>query len=354
MTTSSQPNSRIDWIDAAKGACIVLVVFYHAVYFMMDASPFQDTLAHTLWFKLMVALKPLRMPLFFLISGLLAHSAIVSRPWRITLKPRLAMMLWLYVLWVILRTVSAFLLVQFANPEYVPNAGTLPLTLDEQIETVLFGTNGVWYLYALAAYFVVFKALNRWAALVVPVTFLLSIFSIVLIDNWGIRGIVENAFFFAAGCFYKQRFFEAFSTFKPKRFMLTTTMTLIILPIEILNDWFYAPGGRTLLAVFMVLAGMDACCWASTRFSLKTLKTLGQKTLPIYVMHKITILITCQFVFALGAYQLNAEVVAALAPPVAVVLNIAACLMLYRLLNIGAGKLLFDVPTLTLRRARPV
>ncbi|MCM2130854.1 acyltransferase family protein [Larsenimonas rhizosphaerae] len=341
---SVDAKGRMDWIDAAKGVCIVLVVLYHAVYFMMDASTFNQTLAHKVWYNLVIALKPLRMPLFFLISGLLAHSAIVKRSWGDSIRPRLYLMLWLYVLWYLARTVTAWLLAHYANTAAVPNAGELPAGPGELLSTILNGTNGVWYLYALAIYFVAFKLMRRYGHAAVLVSLMLSIFSISFIHNWGIKGIAENAFFFAVGCFYREQLLLAFREFSLKRFLCFSTLTCLLLPTAAYYDWLYVPGGRTLLAIFMVLAGLDFFCLVSRYLSLKTTCYMGRNTLPIYVMHKMTILLTCQLVLPFAELGLYSELSAAVLPIIATAVNIAVCLGVYRLLNQGAGKGLFSLP----------
>src|SRR5260370_16522123 len=63
--TSAGHAMRIDWVDYAKGICIVMVVMMHSVL-GVEAAAGQTGFMH-----LLVAFaKPFRMPDFFLISGL--------------------------------------------------------------------------------------------------------------------------------------------------------------------------------------------------------------------------------------------------------------------------------------------
>ena len=63
--------ARVGWPDVAKGVCIILVVLWHVVtkhaIAVAGAGPVTDA-----WATLNAQLLPLRMPLFFLISGMFA------------------------------------------------------------------------------------------------------------------------------------------------------------------------------------------------------------------------------------------------------------------------------------------
>jgi uncharacterized membrane protein YcfT len=66
---------RVDWVDYAKGICIVMVVMMHSVL-GVEAAAGQTGFMH-----LLVAFaKPFRMPDFFLISGLFL-SVVIDRDW---------------------------------------------------------------------------------------------------------------------------------------------------------------------------------------------------------------------------------------------------------------------------------
>jgi uncharacterized membrane protein YcfT len=90
--TSAKP--RLEWMDVAKGACIVLVVLHHS------AEWYDETLLKhesAFWSYFSIGLRPLRMPLFFMISGMLAASAI-HKPLR-QLWSKTGGLYGLYCLW---------------------------------------------------------------------------------------------------------------------------------------------------------------------------------------------------------------------------------------------------------------
>ena len=68
--------SRVDWVDYAKGFCIVMVVMMHSTLGVEQAA------GHEGWMHAVVAFaRPFRMPDFFLISGLFL-ARVIDRDWR--------------------------------------------------------------------------------------------------------------------------------------------------------------------------------------------------------------------------------------------------------------------------------
>lgn len=138
--------SRLDWVDVAKGLCIVLVVMMHATLGVEKATGTETSL-HTFieWAR------PFRMPDFFLISGLFL-AARVDRPWRSYLDTKVVHFVYFYVLW---------LTIQFGlkAPGMVAENGVTATLIDYLTAYVApFGT--LWFIYLLAVYFVVAKALQ--------------------------------------------------------------------------------------------------------------------------------------------------------------------------------------------------
>jgi hypothetical protein len=95
---------REAWADVAKGACIVLVVLWHVItkhYLLVDwrlPVPIPGV-----WGTLGELFLPLRMPLFFTVSGVFAAPA-VARPWRAVALSRVAGPYYLYGLWLMVHT----------------------------------------------------------------------------------------------------------------------------------------------------------------------------------------------------------------------------------------------------------
>jgi len=138
---------RIDWVDYAKGICIVMVVMMHSVLGVEAAA------GHNGFMHLVVMFaKPFRMPDFFLISGLFL-SIVIDRDWRTYLDRKVVHFAYFYVLWVTIQF-------GFKAPSFAAETSwhhVAYLYLESFIEP--FGT--LWFIYLLPIFFVVTKLSRR-------------------------------------------------------------------------------------------------------------------------------------------------------------------------------------------------
>jgi uncharacterized membrane protein YcfT len=146
-SAGSSATARIDWVDYAKGICIVMVVMMHSVL-GVEAASGQTGFMH----GLVAFAKPFRMPDFFLISGLFL-SVVIDRDWRTYLDRKVVHFAYFYVLWVTIQ--FGFKAPAFAAESGWAHAGFL--YLESFIEP--FGT--LWFIYLLPIFFVVTKLTRR-------------------------------------------------------------------------------------------------------------------------------------------------------------------------------------------------
>jgi uncharacterized membrane protein YcfT len=144
---------RVNWVDYAKGICIVLVVAMHSTLGVEKAAGEISSLHGFIdWAK------PFRMPDFFMISGLFLASRI-SKPWRIYLDTKFVHFAYFYVLWMSIQ----FLTKGF---DIYRSSGATGVLHDYALGFVQpFGT--LWFIYMLAVFFVVTKALLKVSPLLV-------------------------------------------------------------------------------------------------------------------------------------------------------------------------------------------
>jgi uncharacterized membrane protein YcfT len=158
MTSNSTPalaarSTRIDWVDYAKGICIVMVVMMHSVL-GVEAAAGQTGFMHAL----VAFAKPFRMPDFFLISGLFL-SVVIDRDWRTFLDRKVVHFAYFYLLWVTIQF-------GFKAPAFAAESGWAHvgwMYLESFIEP--FGT--LWFIYLLPVFFVVTKATRGIPALAI-------------------------------------------------------------------------------------------------------------------------------------------------------------------------------------------
>ncbi len=82
------PTGRHRRADAARGGCVLLVVLHHLTTKQYGlVVPEGLAWAEDLWLGFTWSLKPLRMPLFLVLSGFFSARAL-ARPWRDTLGTR--------------------------------------------------------------------------------------------------------------------------------------------------------------------------------------------------------------------------------------------------------------------------
>ena len=141
-----QAKKRVDWVDYAKGICIILVVAMHTTLGVEKATGEISALHGFInWAR------PFRMPDFFLISGLFLASRI-DRPWRNYLDSKVIHFAYFYVLWMSIQ----FLLK--GHDIYIQDgtSGLFAAYLNGFVEP--FGT--LWFIYMLAVFFFVTKAMR--------------------------------------------------------------------------------------------------------------------------------------------------------------------------------------------------
>lgn len=334
---------RIEWIDAAKGACILAVVMYHFNVFIFQGIYEGHPIA-VLWNVGITALKPLRMPLFFVISGYLASTSVMGRTWAETRTKKVASLLWVYIVWAVIYFIgSVYLLPE--NP-WFDNSLTLETSVLEFVGRMFTASISLWYLYALVIYFALAKLLrSAKLAIGLGIAANFAMFYVVDPSNWGMRSLIGYFVFFAIGVFGKDIITRHYAAFNPKRFVITAAISLAGLGIASKFHALTAPGVEMLLGFVMVATVIDLFALACQYLNLKVLRSLGRQTLPIYVIHRLLL----RFLSPYMPDTVNSVLIAV--EPLVVTMAVAgACLLIHHALLRVHARGLFTMPHL-LRRA---
>lgn len=274
--------ARVGWPDVAKGVCIILVVLWHAVtkhaIAVAGAGPVTDA-----WATLNAQLLPLRMPLFFLISGMFAARAVnapAGTPWR----RRAGRLAAVYVIWVVIQTFVLALTPDFDTAR-AENGWQL-------LAQLTISPTNLWYLLALAVYLLVARLVRHVpTAVVLPVAFVIAAVAAagVIPDLGNLWQLVQNLFFFLAGLRQRSVIERFAAGATPLRMlMLGGAYVAAVGAVGVLGirRW---PGVWPLLAVVAVAFGVMACVTIDRHASViaRPLRWVGQRTLPIYVIHMI-------------------------------------------------------------------
>lgn len=329
--SGSSATARQPWADVAKGACILLVVLHHLVHKQLDlVVPLTHPHWQDAWASITWALKPIRMPLFFLISGMFAASA-VHRPWA-QVRRRVLTPAWLYVVWLLL--LCGFYLVETTTPANRVHSWT------ELGPELLLPSTSMWFLYAMAAYLVLARLLRRVPPAVV-VTVALAVSASVSL--WGIDAnnrvaVLSHFVYFAAGAHYPhvvRRVAAAHVRLLPLALAFAAAATLVGMlhvPLSFKVVGLSALG----LPLGLIAARRLTDTWAG-----QPLAWLGSRTLQVYVLHLIVIGALASLPTRMGPDPGPFEALAVVVwPLLGTLLVTAACLVVHRLLvGVGLGAL---------------
>lgn len=196
MTSNSANNTshRVDWVDYAKGICILLVVMMHSTLGVEKAA------GDTGWLGLVVEFsRPFRMPDFFLISGLFL-GLVIDRSWLRYIDRKVIHFVYFYILW---------LTIQFAfkAPGWMAEGDTAAILINKYLFSFIepFGT--LWFIYMLPVFFVVTRLGKAFPLLMLAGAALLEILPIhtgwLMVDEFASRYV-----YFLAGYLFATHIFN--------------------------------------------------------------------------------------------------------------------------------------------------
>ena len=197
MTSQTLHNDRIEWVDYAKGICIIAVV---TLYTAGEARSAFDTAG---WMQYWVDFaKPFRMPDFFLLSGLFL-ARVINKPWRHYFDRKVAHFLYFYILWSTIYMIYRISMGEFAGENLVFIAKSF-------ISMSLFWPfSQLWFILMLPIFFVatrLVKGVPVW--LMFPVLCLVHLFPPVDIQmSMMPEQFFERFVFFYAGYAFATHFF---------------------------------------------------------------------------------------------------------------------------------------------------
>ncbi|OYN88783.1 acyltransferase family protein [Parenemella sanctibonifatiensis] len=282
---SPAAKKRLDWVDAGKGLSILGVVTFHAV---VRAETWEGLAG-----EITDLLTPVRLPLFFLLSGLFSH-----RIRELSLLDLITRRLWFlvvpYVIWSLLFGAERYLMDPEAYPAYLI------------WQEILLPTTGLWFLHALVV-FTILAWLTKWLPgwLTVLLSFLpllglanpdlaqvwifhrcvafLPIFMLGLHARSAWFWLAERAFRWWAVVLALACFFLAFGLYRG----LQEWGEMALDPATLHAVLITAECGRALIALptgVVLAVAVSRTGWVSD-----ALAYLGRRTLPIFVSHEMLI-----------------------------------------------------------------
>lgn len=268
-------SQRLEWLDFARGASILLVVMFHA----STALEEHGAISELYWFASNL-FGPIRMPVFFLVSGFLARG-LLQKSWPYLLNQRVALLAYLFTIWTVI---------------HFGVAVALPLGQDAPLASLLTSfyrpSSVLWFIWALALYLVVAKiGLSTAPLLAMATSVLLSaaVHSGYLAFESFVHGnVLEFMPFFLFGALYSAPAIRS-EALKRRRYVVLSAASYLLLFAVLYEQW--VPPGLSgplalLLAILGVNLGIGASILACRSERLARVPAfLGRNTLAVYVAH---------------------------------------------------------------------
>jgi uncharacterized membrane protein YcfT len=270
---------RFEWVDYAKGICIVAVVMFYATgdiqreLVRLGWRPDQVSSWMDVWIDFA---RPFRMPDFFLLSGLFL-SRVIDRPWREYLDKKVVHYLYFFVLW----TVIFFLARLALGLDWTTGWGAATSFATMLVQPFAM----LWFIQMLAIYFMVTRLTRR-----VPRWLMLALAAGLQVANFTsewvqLRHFGERYVYFYVGYAFAPWFFRVADWARDNHRRALTCLVLW----AALNQWLVAEGlseraGPSLLLGLAGATAVIAVASLLSKFSfMNWLRYLGEHSIVTYL-----------------------------------------------------------------------
>ncbi|AVX04128.1 hypothetical protein MXMO3_01598 [Maritalea myrionectae] len=331
---------RLDWVDAAKGISILLVVMLHSTL-GVGADAGQIGFMH----YAVAYSAPFRMPEFFLISGLFL-SYVIARSWGRYADRRVVHYLYFYALWAL---IQMFFKTVIASGDIAGFFSGIFFALFEPYSVL-------WFIYMLAF----FSAATKWLYNNhVPHWLVLAVAAVLQMlptpnDSAVIAYFAEYYVFFYAGYALAPQIFKLTGWAQNHAMLATLGLVawaginfgLVFWPTADIQPDHVTTGFASWPGIHLILAFMGAtaiCVFAAllARFNLaKPLAWVGERSLAVYVAFVIPMAIVRTILFKIGVIN-DVGAISLLV----IIAAATSSLIVYEIIQkIGFGKFLYTRP----------
>jgi uncharacterized membrane protein YcfT len=306
--------ARVDWVDYAKGICIVMVVMMHSTLGVEKAAGETGWLHHFVEFA-----RPFRMPDFFLISGLFL-SRVIGREWRIFLDRRAVHFIYFYVLWVTIQFV-------FRAPGIAHDAGAAGVVREYLFAFIEpFGT--LWFIYLLP----IFALTTRFSRFLPPAAVFIAaavLESLKIDTGWTVIDEFASRYvYFFAGYWLASYVFvlAAKAQARPKLALLGLAAWAAVNGLLVHGGFAMLPAVSLVLGAAGALAIVSIAALLEKFHLLNALRFAGEHSIAVYLAFFLpmaatrTLLLKFGFIHDLGTVSLIVTAMGVVLPLVLYVL----------------------------------
>lgn len=269
-------NTRVAWVDVAKGLSVALVVWHHVANALTAQGWGPDVLRDT-----SAGLGIVRMPLFFLASGIFATRTLAG-PWRRVLERRVLFFAWLYVLWVVVRYVWFAVLAHGLDLGAWPS----PVRIATQLAVP---DSALWFIHALAVFALLARATRRGppAVRIGAAAILSALVGGGLLDvgSYAWRSMALNLVFFVVGVDLSRGVRRAAAALTGRRAWVVAAGATALVAALGASDVAHVPGSRLVTSAVALVAGVGLANLRAGRGP----QWLGSRTLEVYLVHGFVI-----------------------------------------------------------------
>jgi len=328
-------------MDVIKATAVIVIGLSHAVDLLAPVAGGQP--AQTVWQVFMTILEPMRMPLFFMISGMLAASAL-NRPWN-KVRRRTWGMAYLYVLWSVIffAVVACYVRAPFIDQ------------LLTYLKLILIAGDGYWYLYALVIYFCLVKVTQRWPIWILfSVAIALSLLKepILTLNREHLLGtgsgsmfvkILINLVFYLIGVYFKAIIERIAAVATWSRIIGISGLLVLIGLWRYNTPWSWEQSVLPASLLYIVLAVMLASLLVVYPKVRAYGIGIGRQTLPIFVV-QFPFMLILQQVFKNQYSFYDNQWFVAIFPIAFTAFDVVFALFLFRVTRNNVARYLFEVP----------
>lgn len=264
-------------MDSLRGAAILAVIAWHVV----SIPSLFGLPMHALTRTLFELLEPVRMPLMFVLSGMLLPHAL-SKPWPSYATGKLRNILWPYAVWMVLTCAALGSLASLAAPW-----------------TLIGGAFHLWFLAVLLACFAV-GLVARWVPPLLLSAAMLTTLGVADFSTNAVNRVLYwGAFFFLGAALWRHR--EMIAGLRPWFPVVTGVLGAAALALAsvALPGW---DEKLTVLGFVVCLPWMLTALWIGPRLPrMPRLEWVGRNSIVFYLVHFAVIGMTAQALIAAEA-----------------------------------------------------